>query len=349
MPKGRKKLVWINPLSHYVYQGWLYLFDKYFDLEMYDNHYMDVNFGKHGSFVAQKSFKVMNSFFNIYRSPVPLKKVLMAGGTIILGDIFTNSLCWTHMDRRIVYYSEYFHLRRSLWRKLFFYIFSSFFRRKKFLVPTKQSYQTFTAISKKVLYFPQLYDSPLFANKTLNMEKLKILYVGSIGDWKKNVTFLLETLSRDSNLNFQIGLCGRLLGFDLEKWQNLLGDRLVYYGAVAHDKLDGIYLSHNVFVLPSKIDPIGAVVLEAMAHSLPIITTRNVGASSYIKEGENGFIIDSGDADALLDRLKRLSNRDLRTRMGEKSRKIVRSTHWCRNKRLMKGKAEEFLRFSSSR
>lgn len=79
----------------------------------------------------------------------------------------------------------------------------------------------------------------------------------------------------------------------------------------------------DVFVLPTRGDCLAMVLGEAMAASLPIITTR-VGAHAEAVEDEgSGFLIDVDAAAALGDRLERLAaDRDLAARMGRRARQI---------------------------
>jgi glycosyltransferase involved in cell wall biosynthesis len=67
-----------------------------------------------------------------------------------------------------------------------------------------------------------------------------------------------------------------------------------------------------------------AVVLgEAMASSLPIVTTRVGAHAEAVREGESGFVIDADDAEALRDRLQRLArDPEQCARMGRSSRRI---------------------------
>ncbi len=49
----------------------------------------------------------------------------------------------------------------------------------------------------------------------------------------------------------------------------------------------------DLFILPSKIEPWGLVVQEAMAAGLPILVSKTSGcALDFVKEGINGFSFD---------------------------------------------------------
>lgn len=60
------------------------------------------------------------------------------------------------------------------------------------------------------------------------------------------------------------------------------------------------------------------VMLEAMAMGKPVITTRSPGTVDHIADGENGILIEPGDADALAREIERLwDDPTLRQRLGE--------------------------------
>jgi glycosyltransferase involved in cell wall biosynthesis len=56
--------------------------------------------------------------------------------------------------------------------------------------------------------------------------------------------------------------------------------------------LNALYASADVFCLPSIDEGFGMVVLEAMTSGLPVMVSRNVGASDIITEGKDGFVFD---------------------------------------------------------
>ena len=76
-------------------------------------------------------------------------------------------------------------------------------------------------------------------------------------------------------------------------------------GGLPRAELYERYRRASVLVLPSLLDGFGMVVTEALAHGLPVITTRNVGAADLIDEGRNGWVIPAGDVTALAERLQR--------------------------------------------
>ena len=63
----------------------------------------------------------------------------------------------------------------------------------------------------------------------------------------------------------------------------------------------------GALLLPSRSDAWGQVVVESAVAGLPVVATDACGASAdAIADGETGFVIPAGDADALLDRMLRL-------------------------------------------
>jgi len=98
----------------------------------------------------------------------------------------------------------------------------------------------------------------------------------------------------------------------------------VYRGLKPHSReLLELYADADVFAFPTRADCFGVVLAEAMASSLPIVATRVAAIPEAIAEGESGFIIESGDGEALRDRLERfVKSPDMRLRMGRRSRCI---------------------------
>jgi phosphatidyl-myo-inositol dimannoside synthase len=107
-----------------------------------------------------------------------------------------------------------------------------------------------------------------------------------------------------------------------------VGDRLFFCGERPIGSLRGYYGAADIFVMPSRQEGFGIVYLEAMAVGKPVVAAACGGATDVVCEGENGFLVDVGDADALVDRLARLlADKDLRRRMGDAGRRKVDEAH----------------------
>lgn len=99
-----------------------------------------------------------------------------------------------------------------------------------------------------------------------------------------------------------------------------------FLGGKNKEELLVYYAIADVFVLPSLSEVWGLVINEAMACGLPVITTRNVGASAdLVKDGINGFVVPSQDEQALFEVLREiLKNNSLREKMGVASLEIIK-------------------------
>jgi N,N'-diacetylbacillosaminyl-diphospho-undecaprenol alpha-1,3-N-acetylgalactosaminyltransferase len=82
----------------------------------------------------------------------------------------------------------------------------------------------------------------------------------------------------------------------------------------------------NIYALPSYREGLPRTVLEAMAMSLPIITTDVPGCRETVKHGENGILIPVKDSQSLILAIKYLlENPKLRSIMGKCSRDLAAS------------------------
>ena len=94
-------------------------------------------------------------------------------------------------------------------------------------------------------------------------------------------------------------------------------DEAVTFAGTQVDGLERYYRAADIFIMLSKFDTFGMVVLEAMAAGLPVIISPDVGAKDIVEEGSNGFILPQyQDVDSAADRIVRLSNAERRETMG---------------------------------
>ena len=85
------------------------------------------------------------------------------------------------------------------------------------------------------------------------------------------------------------------------------------------------YLNSSIFVLPSRFEGFGLVLIEAMACGVPVVSFDcENGPRSIITDGVDGFLISPFDVEAFAEKVIMLmKNEDLRKEMGEKARRSV--------------------------
>lgn len=88
------------------------------------------------------------------------------------------------------------------------------------------------------------------------------------------------------------------------------------------DDIRDSFAGADIFAFPTFYDPCSLVIPEAMAAGLPVITTRQNGATDLIAVGETGFVIDEPWATTqLADSIECLVHNDsLRQRIGKQAR-----------------------------
>lgn len=108
-----------------------------------------------------------------------------------------------------------------------------------------------------------------------------------------------------------------------------VGDRVRELGEVAD--MVPVYRQASWFVHPTLYDACANTVLQSMACALPGLISVADGASEFIRDGENGFLLaEPGDAGAVARVLGRALgfDTDLRARMAAEARLTVRPLTW---------------------
>jgi len=77
----------------------------------------------------------------------------------------------------------------------------------------------------------------------------------------------------------------------------LLKDRVIFLDTLSQEELSKLYRSCDVFSLPSKNEPFGNVIVEAMASGLPVVATNDEGFR-WIVGDKGGILVDVTDAQA---------------------------------------------------
>lgn len=153
----------------------------------------------------------------------------------------------------------------------------------------------------------------------------KVIYAGQLTQ-RKGISYLLRGYQKFARADTHLTMVGSVVGSDLP-----LRPYAHLFEHVAHQTrpaLAEMYRASDVFVLPTLIEGMPLVVLEAMACGLPVIVTAN-GPGDIVRDGVDGFVIPERDADAVCDRLDHLYRHpELRVEMGRRAALRAREFDW---------------------
>ncbi len=100
---------------------------------------------------------------------------------------------------------------------------------------------------------------------------------------------------------------------------------------ISRQELPALLASDQIFVLPSHFEGMPLSLLEAMAAGLPCVTTHTCGMRDVLRHGENGLLVQPGDALGLAEHLRGLlCSAEARQRLGFAARRSARQFTWDR-------------------
>ena len=105
-----------------------------------------------------------------------------------------------------------------------------------------------------------------------------------------------------------------------------IGEQLIFSGV--RNDIERIYQAGDILVMLSKFDTFGMVVTEAMAASLPVIISDNVGAKDLVIQGENGFVVNREDIEMIGSKINLMLNKETRLEMGKKAYNTALNQTW---------------------
>ena len=100
--------------------------------------------------------------------------------------------------------------------------------------------------------------------------------------------------------------------------------RVRMIGTVPHQVVLSYLQAADAYVQPSRLEGLANATMEAMAVGLPVITTDTCGQRELIQDGENGWLVPPGDAQALALAMTSLAGNQERARqMGVAARRTI--------------------------
>jgi len=173
-----------------------------------------------------------------------------------------------------------------------------------------------------------------FERRNSKKESVIILSVARLVE-KKGINYGIEAVARLKNrlkelLYIIIG--DGIMKDDLVQLieKNHLQNNVKLLGWRTRNEIFNIMNNTDIFLAPSVTSRTGSqegipvVLMEAMAHRLPVVASRHSGIPEIVIDGQNGFLVDERDVAGLADKIECLiANPEACHRMGEEGRRLV--------------------------
>lgn len=154
-----------------------------------------------------------------------------------------------------------------------------------------------------------------------------ILFVGKLVP-RKGVDVLLRALPKVlKEVEVKLVLVGSGNQRDYQHLAQALGisDKIRFLGRVPGDTLRLLFSSCDLFVLPSRLEGFGAVIVEAMAAGKPVVATAVSSIPEIIESGKNGILVEGNNEGELASAIvKILSDKSLARAIEKNNIKKVR-------------------------
>lgn len=164
-------------------------------------------------------------------------------------------------------------------------------------------------------------DIKKYLTKKESYDAKQLIYVGSLIQ-RKGLDLLMPALAKTSP-DIKLIIVGEGQEEALLKEQTVelgISNRVTFMGYVEGEPLRELYKNSDAFILPTREDCFGLVILEAMCASLPVISSKYAdGARDLVADGENGYIIDPEDTEGFAKAIERIFTEGRLEQMGQAS------------------------------
>lgn len=229
------------------------------------------------------------------------------------------------------------------WRTLFIKKrVTNFLEKRLILKSLKQHQVTFIGISEHTIgYMEKVLPKNAQIVKLLNAIDPQRFYVPPESPRANELT-MIGSLVPKKNQQLAIHVVADLIKRGIDVQLNLLGEgserEQLEEVAQQLNLAEYIFFQGNVddperflknsvlYIHTARYEPFGLVILEAMAAGLPVICTDGGGNRDLIRNGENGFILDTENPEEFADKIEHLlKNTEQRIRMGSNAQRFAQA------------------------
>lgn len=144
--------------------------------------------------------------------------------------------------------------------------------------------------------------APSGNGRRITDKPLRLLFMGTLTD-NKGIFDLVDAIGRNAgtfrgNMTLAIAGSGDELRLQRKIDEYGIADMISIIGWITGDRKEQAFTDADIAILPSYYEGSPIFLLEAMAHSMPVIST-NVGGIPDIVDSSNGILTAPGDLDAI--------------------------------------------------
>tara|TARA_B100001057_G_scaffold489776_1_gene576691 strand:- start:23525 stop:24658 length:1134 start_codon:yes stop_codon:yes gene_type:complete len=172
--------------------------------------------------------------------------------------------------------------------------------------------------------------------KRLSSDTFKIIFVGSVTE-RKNPKIIIESLETiDEDISLEI--IGQTPNLKYLKELNKLiaiskhAKSITMKPFIKAEELILKYSSANLFILPSKSEGLGRVIIEAQSTACPVLVSSNTGMTDLIIENETGYIFENNNKNDLTKKIQYIiDNYESALQIGLNSKDFVKENQSVTN------------------
>jgi len=173
-------------------------------------------------------------------------------------------------------------------------------RLDRFVVLSEEDYNNWPELTNKVVIPNSLSYFPVFSS---SCENKQVIAVGRY-TWQKGFDLLLRSWKQvhDKHPSWILNIYG---SGERDEYIRQVHELKLSAVVNCHSAVNNIYEKYHessIFVLSSRYEGFGLVIVEAMAAGLPVVSFNcPCGPSDIIRSGEDGLLIENGDIDKMAD------------------------------------------------
>lgn len=163
---------------------------------------------------------------------------------------------------------------------------------------------------RQVNVIPNIVDTDNFnITKPKEDQTLNIGFLGGLGNTNKGLDILFKSASLLKGKKFilHIGGNGNLMD-NFKKMAKEFGidDNCKFYGEILRKDISQFYSGLDIFILPSRYETFGVVLIEAMSCGIPVIATKCGGPQDIVTKS-TGMLIEKDNPEELANAIRTMS------------------------------------------